>query len=101
MFHWHGETWSLPPGASLIASSPACAHQVFAIGPHLGLQFHVEMTEPYIRKWCMGGRREIESSDSPAVQSVDAILAQMPTRLPALHAVANAVYATWIKGLKP
>ncbi len=99
-FHWHGETWSLPSGASLIASSPACANQVFALGPHLGLQFHVEMTEPYIRKWCVGGRREIESSDSPAVQSVDIILEQMPTRLPALHAVADKVYTTWVKGLR-
>lgn len=99
-FHWHGETWSLPAGATLIASSPACAHQAFALGLHLGLQFHVEMTEPMIRIWCVGGRREIESSDSPAVQPVETILQQMPDRLPTLNAMADALYTVWARGLK-
>jgi GMP synthase-like glutamine amidotransferase len=99
-FHWHGETWSLPAGAALMASSPACAHQAFALGPHVGLQFHIEMTEPMIRSWCTAGRREIEASHSPAVQSVADILQQMPFRLPLLHAVADTLYAAWIRGLK-
>ena len=99
-FHWHGETWSLPTDAALIASSPACAHQAFALGPHLGLQFHVEMTEPYIRRWCTDGRREIEASNSPEVQPVATILQQMPARLPLLNAVADRLYAGWIQGLK-
>ncbi len=99
-FHWHGETWSLPPGAALISSSSACAHQAFALGPHLGLQFHVEMDEPTIQSWCKTGQREIASSLGPAVQSVADILQQMPSRLPPLHAVADTLYAAWVKGLK-
>jgi GMP synthase-like glutamine amidotransferase len=99
-FHWHGETWSLPAGAELLAESVACPHQAFALGPHLGMQFHIEMTEPYIRSWCEGGRREIESSKSPAVQSVSTILELMPSCLPALNDMAERVYRTWIKGLK-
>ncbi|MHB8353870.1 MAG: type 1 glutamine amidotransferase [Burkholderiales bacterium] len=99
-FHWHGETWSLPIDAGLIASSSACAHQAFALGPHLGLQFHVEMTEPYIRRWCMDGRREIEACNGPGVQPVATILQQMQVRLPLLHAVADTLYGVWIKALK-
>ena len=99
-FHWHGETWSLPPGAALLSSSSACAHQAFALGPHLGLQFHVEMDEPTIQSWCKTGLREIESSPGPAVQSVADILQQMPSRLFPLHAVADTLYAAWVKGLK-
>jgi GMP synthase-like glutamine amidotransferase len=99
-FHWHGECWSLPADATLLASSATCAHQAFALGPHVGLQFHIEMTEPMIRSWCKVGRREIESSDSPSVQSVADILQQMPARLPLLNAVADRLYGAWIEGLK-
>ncbi|MDP1633047.1 MAG: type 1 glutamine amidotransferase, partial [Gallionellaceae bacterium] len=41
-FHWHGETFSLPPGAELLLSSPYCANQAYALGRHLAMQCHVE-----------------------------------------------------------
>ncbi len=99
VFHWHGETWSLPAGAELLAGSEACPHQAFALGPHLGMQFHVEMTEAYVRSWCEGGRREIESSRSPAVQPVAEILEQMPQKLPPMTRMARHVYGVWMQGL--
>ncbi len=49
--HWHGDTFDLPPGATLLASSPAYAHQAFRLGSGLGLQFHVEATEEMARAW--------------------------------------------------
>lgn len=44
-FHWHSDTFSIPSGATCIASSEACAHQGFAVDSRLvGLQFHLETT---------------------------------------------------------
>lgn len=43
-FHWHGETYDLPPGTALAARSLGCAVQAFEFEKGLGLQFHLEMT---------------------------------------------------------
>lgn len=44
VLHWHGDTFTLPPGATRLAASAACAEQAFVWGERaLGLQFHLEM----------------------------------------------------------
>ncbi len=43
VMHWHGDTFSLPPGARTVAESAGCAQQAFVQGDHVvGLQFHLE-----------------------------------------------------------
>lgn len=43
VFHWHGDTFDLPDGATLLASSDRYVHQAFRIGRAWGCQFHVEL----------------------------------------------------------
>lgn len=43
VFHWHGDTFTLPEGAELLASSQTYVHQAFRFGSHAyGFQFHIE-----------------------------------------------------------
>ena len=100
-FHWHGETFSLPPGAKLLLSSQYCSNQAYSLGKHLGFQCHIEMTESMIRDWCRVGADEIASATaSPAVQTAGLMQEQMGQHLPALHQLAAHVYGHWVQGLK-
>jgi|SRR5215472_2951515 len=52
VFHWHQDTFELPPGAELLATAPACRHQAFRVGRNVyGFQFHPEMTPAMIEDW--------------------------------------------------
>ncbi len=99
-FHWHGETFNLPLGAAELLSSEYCSNQAYALGKHLALQCHIEMTEEMITTWCRLGAAEIaDSASSPAVQSAAVIQAQMADKLPQLHGVARRLYERWVAGL--
>ncbi|MDO8465508.1 MAG: type 1 glutamine amidotransferase [Gallionella sp.] len=100
-FHWHGETFSLPQGATHLLSSAYCANQAYSIGKHLALQCHVEMTAEMIASWCEAGADEIvAASASPAVQSTIEMQRQMTDNLPRLQEVARRLYTRWILGLR-
>jgi GMP synthase-like glutamine amidotransferase len=99
-FHWHGETFSIPPGATCVASSPVCENQAFVLGRHLGMQFHVEMTPELIRDWCESGKKELARDASPTVQGAGEIESHVQPRVEALHQVAARIYDRWIEGLK-
>jgi GMP synthase-like glutamine amidotransferase len=53
-FQWHGDTFELPPGATLLAGSPAYANQAFRFGTHAyGVQFHLEVSPRMAREWAL------------------------------------------------
>lgn len=98
-FHWHGETFTLPDGAQLLMSSQFCGNQAFALGPHLGMQCHVEMTRELISAWAHEWADETASADtSPAasVQSAHAMLTETEHKLPAMQAATVRLYERWL-----
>ena len=99
-FHWHGEAFSIPQDATCILSSPYCANQAFAMGMHLGMQCHVEMTERLVIDWCSIGAEELASLDESSVQPLEEIEKDLPERVAALNAVAERLYKKWIVNLK-
>jgi GMP synthase-like glutamine amidotransferase len=71
VFHWHGETFDLPPGATRLAHSEACRNQAVRFGSNVyGLQFHLEVTPAMIADWCVqdencGDLRELGAPIDP------------------------------------
>jgi GMP synthase-like glutamine amidotransferase len=99
-FHWHGETFTIPPHAERLASSRWCANQTFVIGPHLGMQCHVEMTPALIASWCESGLEEIAAERGVvSVQTPEAMQAQVAEKVSDLNAVARRLYDRWTMNL--
>ena len=59
-FQWHFDTFTLPPGATLIADSDA-GPQAFLAGRSLGLQFHPEVTTEIMDDWVRVYRHELDA----------------------------------------
>jgi GMP synthase-like glutamine amidotransferase len=99
-FHWHGEAFSVPGGATRILSNHYCRNQAFAMGIHLALQCHVEMTEELVKKWCEANKSELDGASCSSVQSVDGMTTNVTARVTELNNVADLLYSKWITGLK-
>lgn len=75
VFHWHGDTFDLPAGAQLLASSEGCRHQAFIVGDRVvGLQFHFEVTPQGVEQMLGEGAGELDGAGRH-VQSADGIRA--------------------------
>lgn len=68
MLHWHGETFTLPDNAVLLASSEKYPNQAFGYGNNvLALQFHPEITQRDMEKWFIGHITEIMQAEGVSV----------------------------------
>lgn len=102
VMHWHVEAFELPRGATLLARSDACPHQAFCIGPHLGMQFHVEADAEKIDLWSreLSVDWTLARQHHPAsVQDGETMRLQAPGCLPAQRALADRLYGVWAAGL--
>lgn len=93
VFHWHGDTFDLPPGATHLARSAGCENQAFSIGDQvLALQFHLEASPEFataLAKNCSGDLQpgpfvqrseEFARADRPFAETnrlMDALLNQL------------------------
>jgi len=73
-FHWHGDTFRIPPGAKRIAESEACMNQAFEYRRAIGLQFHLEYSFESINLMFKNCGDEIV--EGKFIQKPDEIIAQ-------------------------
>jgi len=99
VYQWHYDSFvQLPPSAQRIASSPACAHQAFAIGPHLAMQFHIEITPQKIEAWLDHPGTvypQAVRGGVPTVQSPAAMRQGTARHQAGSQALADRIYSVW------
>ncbi len=95
MFHWHGDTFDLPSGAELLASSAQYQNQVFAYGKHgLGLQCHPEVGAQQLEEWFVAFHEDITGED--ALIPVHELRAQTRANIETLNKQAKLFLEAWL-----
>jgi len=96
VLHFHGETFELPPGAELLASTALCRHQAFALGRRaLGVQFHPEVTAELLESWWVGHTGELWAQKLDVV----ALRQQSYEQAPRLQQPLGAFVSEWLAQL--
>jgi GMP synthase (glutamine-hydrolysing) len=93
VFHWHGDTFDLPPGALHLAKSEMYENQAFAIGYFaLGLQFHPEVSAAGLESWYVGHASELHHAGIAAASLRHAA----QEHAPALEEAAARFWKLWL-----
>lgn len=99
VYQWHYDSFvDLPKGAERLSTSATCAHQAFAIGPHLAMQFHIEITPEKIATWLAAPgevypaavARHPDSVQAPADMNAATLRHQAGSQ-----ALADHIYRCW------
>ncbi|MDR5737103.1 MULTISPECIES: glutamine amidotransferase [unclassified Caballeronia] len=93
VFHWHGDTFDLPEGATHLASTEACAHQAFSWGEHvLALQCHAEVLTDRFENWLITYPADIARGGATVTGLRDATARHGA----ALETAARAMFGEWL-----
>jgi GMP synthase-like glutamine amidotransferase len=95
-FFWHEETFGIPDGTVHVARSAAYDNQGFLFGPHLALQFHLEVTPQWAEK--LVARDAEQLVDHPYIQSAADILSGAAERAGQNNALMAVLLDRWIAG---
>ena len=87
VFHWHHDTFAIPPKARRLAMDRDCPNQAFRLGSAAGLQFHLEITPAEAEAWADAYQDELRSAGRNKTRLADecreqeAAMAKLSSRL--------------------
>ena len=94
MLHWHGDTFDLPRGARLLASTAEVQNQIFECESRaIGFQCHPEIQAEEIESWLLGHACEIGATRGVTVNQVREDTARYA---PALREAARRTFDAWL-----
>ncbi len=99
VLHWHGqEITGLPTGATVLASSPQCQIQAFAIGDRtFGLQFHSEVTEATVEDWVQIPTYRADLETALGATGCDDLKQAVTAQLSVMNHEAKIVFDNFLK----
>lgn len=93
---WHGDTFELPEGAALLASSPIAENQAFRAGNAYGVQFHLEVTPEMAREWAEVPAYKESARKMLGEEGGAEFLAEMERRAEELRPGAKRLFSNWL-----
>lgn len=95
MFHWHGDTFDLPQGATLLASTDQYENQIYTYGKNaLGVQCHPEVREDQLGEWCVLFQSDV-TGENPLIP-VHELRRQTAENIVNLNRQAKLFFSEWL-----
>jgi len=98
-FQWHGETFELPEGAVLLASSPAYPNQAFRWKEAAyGVQFHVEVSADMAERWSQVPDYAAALERALGAGAAQKVVGEVHREQVTLHSYARRMFGNWLQG---
>jgi len=96
-FQWHGESFDLPQGAVLLATSPAYPNQAFRWGKKAyGVQFHVEISADLVKQWSQVPAYQAALEQVLGERAARKVAGDVSREQEALHSRARSMFENWL-----
>ena len=94
---WHQDTFDLPEGATLLATSPAYPNQAFRVGDvAYGVQFHVEVDEAMADEWATVPAYVSSADEALGTGGLDRLLHDFRTSMAEMQADGRTLFSRWV-----
>lgn len=95
--HWHSDTFELPAGATLLASSEAYPNQAFRVGTTAyGIQFHLEADAALVRRWAEVSEYRDSLARVGGVAALPELIADVERHEAEMQRLAHDVMSAWV-----